>query len=943
MIRTRVRKIIRDVWSRKGRTLLVSLAIFIGVTGTISLFSMRDILVGQLSEDVKEDELAMIQVSVTLNQGDQVDNEALLQTLADMPGVTEIQGGVENVVYFKTDPDAEEFDDGFISAYLESYDERFAIQPLRLVRGEFPTEGANEVVLEQRMADEYGLDVGDTIYVRVLSANPETGEVGTTEPRTISGIVFHAYSPTPKVNMFGFIDDANYIANSSGINIVRVRFTDFKTAEDSEDAFTSLIVDSSPYQIIFTQIEDPAQSSLIEGARLLGNTMGFLALIALIVSGFLVINVITSLVVEQKRQIGVMKSMGASMADNFKIYSGIAFTYGLIGVIPGVLVGIPAGSAISHLLAPEINTVIEGFQYSVGAILLGAVVGLLVPVLASLLPVFNGTRVQILDAMTDLGIDAQYGSGPLARLIAILPLPTTVRQGLSNVVLKKWRLAFTVLTLSIAVGAFIGIFAVFNSLTTGIGLFLDGYNVEVGVFPNEGRDPALIEAVLRDNFMQGDNPLVTSVEPGFQSQVNFEGYDPPITTGGPPGIFAYGYDINSKTPAFNFEIDKGETITEATSATGIIFSSLLASNMDRNIGDSVVLKVPGNSAELTIVGIVDFPLEQVWIDWRTLATVTGYTIGAPTPNQYVTTLQVADYTGTTGDNQVVTLGMDDQFLSFLDFSAGGPFQGEEPGIIITAEMATAGSYSVGDTLSLTASTDGGSTTEVPIVGIFEIPAMMRQGADGETLPDDAIAMNWKALAALEGLSLEGKPRPQGYFVITNLDDPTAKDIDKIADQINEAYLNAGIGVFMFNFVELVDQISQGFVIFQFTLQLVALLIAIVGALGLLTTLSMSVFERQKEIGVMRSIGAGSFTVAMQFLTEGLVVGFIAWLVGLPLGLLVEVLLLEVTGFADTFPVTFPVLGAVIAFFGMMIITTIASLWPSLSAARKTVSDILRYQ
>ena len=54
MFRTRARKIVRDVIARKGRTALVSAAIFIGVTGTIALFSMRNILIGQLKEDIKE-------------------------------------------------------------------------------------------------------------------------------------------------------------------------------------------------------------------------------------------------------------------------------------------------------------------------------------------------------------------------------------------------------------------------------------------------------------------------------------------------------------------------------------------------------------------------------------------------------------------------------------------------------------------------------------------------------------------------------------------------------------------------------------------------------------------------------------------------------------------------------------------------------------------------
>jgi putative ABC transport system permease protein len=204
-------------------------------------------------------------------------------------------------------------------------------------------------------------------------------------------------------------------------------------------------------------------------------------------------------------------------------------------------------------------------------------------------------------------------------------------------------------------------------------------------------------------------------------------------------------------------------------------------------------------------------------------------------------------------------------------------------------------------------------------------------------------MYWVDLASLEGLSLDGAPTPQLYFLVTDLEDPSAKELEPLVDDIGALMVDIGIGVEMFNFVELVDEINQAFVTIQVILQAVALLIALVGALGLLTTLSMSVFERQKEIGVMRSIGASSGTISLQFLTEGVVTGLIAWLVGIPLAYLIQVLLLEATGFAEVFPEVFSITGTIIGLVGMMVITTIASVWPSLSAARKTVSDVLRYQ
>jgi ABC-type antimicrobial peptide transport system permease subunit len=62
--------------------------------------------------------------------------------------------------------------------------------------------------------------------------------------------------------------------------------------------------------------------------------------------------------------------------------------------------------------------------------------------------------------------------------------------------------------------------------------------------------------------------------------------------------------------------------------------------------------------------------------------------------------------------------------------------------------------------------------------------------------------------------------------------------------------------------------------------------------------------------------------------------------------LIEWLLLKVTEFDAVFPLVWPwesLGGAIIGFVGMIVITTVASLWPSIAASRKTVSDILRYQ
>jgi ABC-type lipoprotein release transport system permease subunit len=503
-----------------------------------------------------------------------------------------------------------------------------------------------------------------------------------------------------------------------------------------------------------------------------------------------------------------------------------------------------------------------------------------------------------------------------------------------------------------------GIFALFESLTDGIQIFLDSWNIHAGVFTFEPRDPQQIIQILEDNFGDQINPPQAA---SFQ-QIEFEGYAPEIAAGGPPGILAYGYDINSDNPAFLFTLKEGEKLTPETADDGIILSSLLAANMEKEVGDTVILKVPGNTKSFKVVGIADFAIEQAWLSWDVMAlmqdsTFDTITSESPIPvdsipleaQGYIKYMTVAEAEGFENAAAgplpgVMVMGFTPSVAQFLQIEAGSFLTLGEPGLLISADMAANSGYDVGDTLKLTSLVEGGISAEYPIVGIFALPSALQGGGSGaEEMPNDIIGMYWKDATTLDSAIVETVPRPGGYFITVPDDDPSAEEIKDLLKKVDEVFLGQGIPIFNFNFVELTQQITDGFATVRAILLSVAGLIALVGALGLLTTLSMSVFERQKEIGVMRSIGAGASTVAIQFLTEGLVVGVIAWIVGIPLMILIQFMLLNITGFNETFPFQFSVTSLLLGLIGMLVVTTIASLWPSLGAARKTVSDILRYQ
>ncbi len=70
---------------------------------------------------------------------------------------------------------------------------------------------------------------------------------------------------------------------------------------------------------------------------------------------------------------------------------------------------------------------------------------------------------------------------------------------------------------------------------------------------------------------------------------------------------------------------------------------------------------------------------------------------------------------------------------------------------------------------------------------------------------------------------------------------------------------------------------------------------------------------------------------------------LAWLIGLPLSYLLNNALIAALNLGKEYNLGYPPAAAVLGLIGTLFVAALASLWPSVNAARKTVSDILRYQ
>ena len=236
---------------------------------------------------------------------------------------------------------------------------------------------------------------------------------------------------------------------------------------------------------------------------------------------------------------------------------------------------------------------------------------------------------------------------------------------------------------------------------------------------------------------------------------------------------------------------------------------------------------------------------------------------------------------------------------------------------------------VGDWLTIEVD---GKKTDWHIVGVYSIT-----GNVGLPL----LYVNYEYLSHLTGLP------DQVYSVRVLTEQHDALTQKRISDQIKVLYEDHGISVnstqLSADFIR--DQKAQTNILVYFMLSM-AVLIAIVGGLGLMGTMSINVLERTREIGVMRAIGASNADIQGIVIVEGMVVGLVSWAISILLAIPITTVLCFGVGVAimtSPMPAVFGMSGVIAWLVFTLILAAIASALPARRASRLTVRDTLAYE
>ena len=129
-----------------------------------------------------------------------------------------------------------------------------------------------------------------------------------------------------------------------------------------------------------------------------------------------------------------------------------------------------------------------------------------------------------------------------------------------------------------------------------------------------------------------------------------------------------------------------------------------------------------------------------------------------------------------------------------------------------------------------------------------------------------------------------------------------------------------------------------------TITVLGFLIVAISMVGLISAITMSVLERTREIGILRCIGARGRDIRRIFTAEGLVLALLGWLVGIPLGYLLDHALVWLFGelVGIEIPFVFPWANVGYALLGTLVLAVLIMLVPVRRAVRFRPGDALRY-
>ena len=584
------RKVLRDLWMNRLRTLLVVLATTVGVFALGLVFGLSGLMRARMTESHQASRFPNVILYTDRFE------QAFVETMRQERGVAAAEGEDYSTMRWRLAGETT-WRDGILYAKQDYTDQ--SVDLFELIDGYWPGHHAagstaNDVVAVERQSSVY-FDIPK-------DATIEIDAVGKVRRLPIVGLVRNSRVFPPQFGgdpvFYTTLETAARLqGREAGFSMLALQLEPPEQARlpwlDEKEAGTYYTerVEKQGFTVWYAETFKSDvhwfQSSM-DGVLLILSVLG---LLSLGLSGFLIANIMNATVSQQVWQIGVMKAVGATRARVLRVFLVTALFYGVFALVLSVPLAALVARGLASLLLDLLNIPVGAMRIIPQAVGLQLVMALVIPVVAALIPAYSGSRIRVARALSTYGIGGRFGSNWLDRLVGrVKGLPRPLALSLRNTFRRKTRLALTMISLVLAGLTFMMVMSLKSSADGTIDVLLQGLGFDVLVVFDRPLNVNRLEQIAHET------PGVERAEVWGQLPVELE-----TKVGEPRQLFIWGVPGDSEL--FAPRIVAGRSL-QADDWNAVVLNVNIAEKEGIEVGDQIQLTIGEREVSWEVVGLM---------------------------------------------------------------------------------------------------------------------------------------------------------------------------------------------------------------------------------------------------------------------------------------------------------------------------------------------------
>src|ERR687895_54138 len=407
---------LRGLAQRKLRAFVTMLAVLLGVAFIAGSYVLTD-TINRSFDDIFTEAYAGTDVAIspsTTGQGEEIDlppfSAEVLNQVREVDGVEQAAGGIFSTIRF-VDEEGEQLSAAFAPEFVSSVAPE-PFETLTYTDGR-PPETADEASIDESTADREDFGIGDTLRIAgpagvkgyEIVGLQRLGSTSSGGSSTAQLTLEEAQRLTEKQGQF----DAISVEAEEGV---------------SEDELARGIDEVLPARLTVetgVQAAERQSDDIKEDLAFFRIVLLVFGGVALLVGSFLIFNTFSITVAQRIRELGMLRTLGATRGQILRGMVLEAAIIGALGSVLGVLAGIGFAAALNAVFKsfgidlPNTGTVIAA-----RTVALALVVGMAVTFAAALSPALRATRVSPMAALLEAALPESRTHGRVFTAIAVL-------------------------------------------------------------------------------------------------------------------------------------------------------------------------------------------------------------------------------------------------------------------------------------------------------------------------------------------------------------------------------------------------------------------------------------------------------------------------------------------------------------------------------------------